>query len=92
MANLQVRDIDDELYMAIKKRAGRDHRSISQEVVQMIETCLAMPSSKNTNATNEFLELTGSWGDDGDAKSIVKMIRKGRGKSSRFGKSTDVFD
>ncbi len=38
MANLQVRDIDDKLYDSLKRRADLEHRSISQEVVMIIES------------------------------------------------------
>ncbi|MEW5814047.1 MAG: antitoxin, partial [Spirochaetota bacterium] len=37
MANLQVRDIDDRLYTVLKQRARAKHRSLSQEVVHIIE-------------------------------------------------------
>ena len=92
MANLQVKDINDRLYKALKHRAILEHRSVSQEVVQMIETCLSLPASRAINATRAFLELSGSWGDDRDAETIIKSIREGRRNSRRFGKSPDVFN
>ena len=44
MANLQVRGIEDRLYEALRARAELDNRSISQEVVTIIEQFLARPA------------------------------------------------
>ena len=41
MATLQVKGMDDDLYEALKGRAKRDNRSITQEVVTMIRESLA---------------------------------------------------
>ncbi len=37
MATLQVRDIDDRLYESLKTFANSEKRSISQEVIHIIE-------------------------------------------------------
>ncbi len=91
MATLQVRDIDDRLYNFLKSSAKRQNRSISQEVVTIIENHLN--SSVNTkNATLEFLSLTGAWKDEKSAEEIVKDIRNSRNQSSRFGVNNGIFD
>ncbi|MFA6505594.1 MAG: TraY domain-containing protein [Treponemataceae bacterium] len=91
MATLQVRDIDDRLYKLLKSSAKRQNRSISQEVVTIIENHLN--SSVNiTNSTLEFLSLTGAWKDEKSAEEIVKDIKNSRNQSSRFGANNGIFD
>ncbi len=92
MANLQVKDIDDRLYDSLRKLASSDKRSISQEVVYIIEKYLSLPDSFKHNPTDSFLELTGSWDDDRSADDIVDDIRNNRINSSRFGTANELFD
>ena len=68
MANLQVKSIDDQLYKALGKRAAMENRSISQEVVHIIKAYLSMPTSKNAQMNNQFLDLCGEWEDEKSAK------------------------
>jgi plasmid stability protein len=75
MANLQVRDIDNGLYQSLKNRALKERRSISQEVIYILEKYLARPKSMDVNPTKEFLQLSGSWEDDRSAEEIVASIR-----------------
>ena len=49
MAILQVRDIDNNLYESLKSRAKREKRSVSQEVIKIIEDYLAQPYTANSN-------------------------------------------
>ncbi len=51
MAVLQVRNMADDLYGALGRRAALDNRSISQEVVEIIEKYLATP--RNLHAADE---------------------------------------
>jgi len=44
MAILQVRDIDDRLYSLLKLRAKSENRSVSQEVISIIEKYLSNPA------------------------------------------------
>ena len=84
MAILQVRGIDSGLYQSLKNRATREKRSISQEVIFILEKYLARPKSMDVNPTEEFLQLSGSWEDDHSAEEIVASIRDGRIDSPRF--------
>ena len=52
MATLQVRDIDNELYELLKKRAAGERRSISQEVVRILEYHIRQPKELRTDSTN----------------------------------------
>lgn len=92
MATLQVRDIDDRLYESLRKRATREKRSISQEVVLILEKFLSRPNAYDVNPTDEFLSLTGAWSDERGADEIINDIRGGRKNSSRFSGEDSVFD
>lgn len=92
MATLQVRDIDDRLYTTLKNAAKRKNRSISQEVVTMLETHLNSDQKPAVNATLEFLKLSGAWKDDRTASEIVADIANSRIQSDRFGDNNGVFD
>jgi len=92
MANLQVRDIDDKLYKTLRTRATQEKRSISQEVVHILEKYLSIPSLYDQNPTDEFLKLSGSWEDEKTSDEIITEIRKSRINSSRFRGSNELFD
>jgi len=86
MATLQVRSIDDQLYEALRRKAARDNRSISQEVIAILKEHLSQPTHKS--ATESFMELCGTWKDEKSAKEISQDIRKSRQSKTRF---KDVF-
>lgn len=92
MATLQVRDIDDRLYSYLKTSARIQNRSISQEVVSIIENYLNSPRQTNINATLEFLSLSGAWKDERSAEEIVRDLRSDRNQSNRFGVDHGIFD
>ena len=84
MANLQIKNIQDELYEEIKKLAAAENRSVSQQVLYLVKEYLA--KKKRLTAARSpaqvLLELSGSWEDDRSAEQIVKEIKSAR-KSSR---------
>jgi plasmid stability protein len=92
MATLQVRDIDNRLYDCLKVSAKLQNRSISQEVITIIQSHLNSPQKQSTNTTIEFLSLTGAWHDDKSAEEITADIRTNRNKSNRFGGKNGIFD
>ena len=92
MATLQVRDMDDRLYESLRKRATREKRSISQEVVLILEKYLSRPNVYDVNPTDEFLSLSGAWRDEREANEIINDIRSARKNSSRFSDDNRVFD
>ena len=92
MANLQVRDIDEKLYSSLRILAANERRSISQEVIYILQKYLSAPKSFNINPTDEFLQLTGSWDDDRNAEEIIIDIKNNRINSTRFGSSNELFD
>lgn len=92
MAVLQVRDLDDRLYETIRWSAKRSNRSISQEVVTILQNYFTSPSSKEKNAAQDFLKLSGSWEDTRSAEEIIDDITKARVNSSRFEAVNGLFD
>jgi plasmid stability protein len=91
MATLQVRDIDSELYDSLKKRAAGEHRSISQEVVMILEYHIHQPKELSADSTKSFLALCDSWHDDRSAQKIVTDLRKHRKQSPRFRGDHGIF-
>jgi plasmid stability protein len=92
MANLQVRDIDSRLYDALKRKAEQEHRSISQEVLIIIENHINKGNFNVENQTSEFLKLSNSWIDNRSAEEIAMDIKRNRSKNSRIGKVDELFD
>jgi len=92
MATLQVRDLDDRLYSFLKTSAKIQNRSISQEVVSIIEKYLNSPRQIAANATMEFLSLSGAWKDERSAGEIVEDLRNSRNQSNRFEADHGIFD
>lgn len=92
MANLQVKDIDDRLYESLRILASNEKRSISQEVVYILQKYLAKPKDFYANPTDEFLNMTGSWKDERDAEEIIEDLRNSRTNSGRFGKDNELFN
>ena len=92
MANLQVKDIDDSLYDSLRKLASNEKRSISQEVVHILEKYLSIPKAFDHNPTVEFLKLAGSWEDSRTADEIIQDIKSHRVNSKRFRESNAFLD
>lgn len=92
MAILQVRDIDDRLYSSLKAIAKSENRSISQEVISIIEKYLSNPAIYKNNPTREFLALSGAWDDERNADEIIDSIKKSRNNSKRFKSENVIFD
>jgi len=91
MATLQVKGLNDALYKALAARAAQDNRSISQEIVTMIQEFLSKPSGDPQRVTEEFLSLAGSWADKRSPKTIANEIRRKRRSGKRF-RDANVFD
>ena len=92
MAMLQVRDIDDRLYDRLKFVAKHDNRSISQQVITILQNYFTSVPSKSKNATEEFLKLAGSWEDSRTTEEILEDIYDSRKDSKRFEGLDVIFD
>ena len=91
MATLQVKGMDDDLYEALKGRARRDNRSITQEVVTMIRDSLARSPGASGQASQDLLALAGSWEDARPTDEIARSIRSSRQSKRRFKVNGHVF-
>jgi hypothetical protein len=78
MAILQVRDMDDRLYSSLKAIAKSENRSVSQEVISIIEKYLSNPLVFKNNPTKEFIALSGAWDDKRNADEIIDSVKKNR--------------
>lgn len=92
MANLQVKDMDDRLYEALREKAKLENRSISQEVITIIERYLSNPDRFEKSPVSVFLSLAEAWEDKRSAEEIVSDIRSARSNNSRFRDSNVLFD
>ena len=93
MAVLQVRNMDDRLYETLGRRAAMENRSISQQVIEIIQRYLSTPNISDTACPDDaMLSLIGSWEDNRSADEIIADIRNSRTKSThRFKEMPDVF-
>ncbi|MBU1218296.1 antitoxin [Myxococcota bacterium] len=89
MATLQVRDMDDGLYNLLRKTADREKRSISQEVIWIIQNYLSDVKHRRNNI-NELLTIT--WDSDETPEETINSIREARTGNKRFGGADGVFD
>ena len=92
MAMLQVRDMDDRLYDRLKFAAKLDNRSISQQVITILQNYFTSVPVKTKNATDEFLKLAGSWEDSRSTNEIIDDIYGSRVNSTRFEALDGIFD
>ena len=92
MARLQVRDMDDRLYDKLKVVAKLDNRSISQQVITILQNYFSSVPIKPKNATEEFLKLAGTWEDSRSAEDIIDDIYSSRKNSARFEVANGIFD
>lgn len=93
VANLQIKGFDDALYTQIKKLAASENRSISQQILFLIERYIANKKQfeKTKTPAQVLMELSGSWEDSRDADEIISDIKKARKNSPRFTEGSDVF-
>jgi hypothetical protein len=88
MANLQIKGIDDNLYVQIKALASSENRSVSQQILFLLKNYMANKKrflSAKTPAET-LLELSGSWKDPRKPEEIIKEIKKARKNSKKLSK------
>jgi len=71
MANLQLKDINEKLYESLRSLAAYKKRSISQEVVYILQKYLSKPNDFEPHQTDEFLKLSDSWSDEKEAEERI---------------------
>jgi len=80
MANLRIKGIDDDLYARLKSFAASENRSINQQILFILERCLAERNLlKGTRTPAQILlDLSGSWKDGRSADQIVNELKVSR--------------
>ena len=86
MANLQLKDIDDEVYAQLGKIAAAENRSITQQVLNLIKGDLAHRKSIDVIPTpaETLLELSGSWAGDKSVAETLASIKDSRHNSEKL--------
>lgn len=86
MANLQIKGIQDEFYEQIKKLAESEKRSVSQQVLFVVQEYMAKEKDmkKTKTPAQILLELSGSWSDDRDVSDIISEIKNTRRNSTKL--------
>ncbi len=92
MANLQIKGMDDDLYLEIKNMAKDEQRSVSQQILYITKLFLAKRKAIEHLKTpaEALLGLTGSWADERPAEEIIAEIRASRKSSIRLSEGLDV--
>ena len=80
------------LWMVNMHMPARERRSVSQEVVLIIERYLSHPEHFLSNPTDQFLQMAGSWIDERSAEDILSDIGQNRTDSVRFERDNELFD
>jgi len=85
MANLQIKGMDDDLYMQIKNLAASQNRSVSQQVLMLIKQYLSKQHDieRSKSPVQVLLDLSGSWDDARSAEKILMDLKKNRKNSKK---------
>jgi hypothetical protein len=88
MANLQIKGIEENFYLKIKKMAASEHRSVSQQVLYLLKAYLLKENKieKTKSSAQALLELAGSWIDIRKPEEIIQDIKKNRINSKKINK------
>ena len=86
MASLTLKNLPDEFLQMLRDAAERDRRSLTQEIIHLLETALRAPpkiARPDTDAqVARWRKLAGKWksGTDGatEAKRIIEKRTRGR--------------
>ena len=86
MANLQIKGINDDLYLQIKALASSENRSVSQQVLFLLKTYLANKHQfhKTKTPAQVLLDLSGSWRDERSPDQIIRTLKKARKNSQKY--------
>jgi antitoxin FitA len=82
MPTLYVRDVPDELYQKVKDRAQRRRRSLSAEVVTIIDQMIERDAAREASleALERITERRRSYTPPPDAVDSLTMLREDRAR------------
>lgn len=84
MASLTLKNLPDELLRALRKAADRDRRSVTQEIIHLLESALgrgdrAAPRSPDVDAQlAAWRKLAGKWESDTDLATETRRLTERR--------------
>lgn len=81
MPTLQIRNIPDETYTVLKERAKRDHRSLQQEALWLLETTLVPFKLRQPNwdLIDRIREqMAQRYGTVSDSTPLIRQMRDER--------------
>jgi len=81
MAILYVRDIPDKLYKRLKQLAASENRSVTAQVIAIVEAAVAEEEARRKQAAALDAMIRDAWTPPPDAPDVVTMLRQIRGYS-----------
>ena len=78
MASITLKDIPEELYVRLKERARRHHRSIAGEALHCLEQVLKPEQQMQAAHLRRIRKLRSSLRGEFDADEILRAIDEGR--------------
>jgi len=85
MASLTLKNLPDDLLRALRKAAGKDRRSVTQEIIHLLESALGgrtdrpVPRSPDAHAQlAAWRKLAGKWESDVDRATEAERLMKRR--------------
>ena len=85
MASLTLKNLPDELLRALRKAADEDRRSVTQEIIHLLESALGgrieRPAPRASDADAQLAawrKLAGKWESDVDRATEAERLMKRR--------------
>jgi plasmid stability protein len=85
MASLTLKNLPDDLLRALRKAADKDRRSVTQEIIHLIESALGAraerPAPRSPDADAQLAawrKLAGKWESDVDRATEAERLMKRR--------------
>ena len=80
MPSLQVRDVPAEIYNTLKQQAKRQHRTIAQETIAILESNLGVGKDLKHRRQRIIDDISGMNTETSDLPDPVELIRKDRAR------------
>ncbi len=84
MASLTLKNLPDDLLRALRKVADKDRRSLTREIIYLLESALGgteRPASRAPGVDAQLAawrKLAGKWKSDVDRKTEAERLMEGR--------------
>lgn len=93
MASLTIKNLPDALLRDLRKAAEKDRRSLTQEIIHLLDTALRLPVGRPTPRPADvdaqlaaWRKLAGNWESDVDSATEAKQLleRRTAGRKVEF--------